>query len=823
MGLVTFRVGFLLGFSASVPEQHQKGKEKTKKDKKDKKKKDKKKKDKKKKDKKKGKDKSSKTTSEVQIKEEPPKPEYVLDVGPPIGFAHIEYTLIPDRPKQQVDVVCWRGVAKVFFEEGDIIYRIKLTEDKAWVPVFIEHCMNTFEDDELIKLHQHVIEFKIYSNKSKVAQKAKSEKTKVFYLKLSDVHSDDLVPVFTEDPNLVEEKKESPSAILDGFIKDLIVSCIYKPGIKNQKEVISKLSRSDITFKHWMDRMILEGTEDFFFKEYISNSPPPMTEDEIITIENPPIKEIKIPKKSKKKEDKKKDKKKEKKKKKDKKSEKKSKKSPKMSNEMSVKVSGEIFFTDPNLAMFDVRNPNLTITNGYVLLAVEKLMTRQQKYDLNPFVVKIDKIDDLDVETLRKLNFDSIFVRYNIPFLMRGETIPRDIKKLVRFSESHAHFIKDLPSMKLVEFIQTQRFFVEICGKRNDLTPDVKSDLFGSKRNDDRISKRLSPTEAFFKLQKNNNETVINDTEVIAVVGYDLSPLLIPSWGVSANQACHNPDNIQYKKVKLSPIEVDETFITANNINIKTMFTEHSKNSILEYDLIEFGTTLKVEFAFAAPINLIAHSVGAKAENLNRMFLVVKKLEMAERLIDFLLNHNEQLGGDKISPNRTRSNHEIDLDSESYMTGFIIDNGTTFAFYIEGSIKDYMMPLWEKMMRSSPEDVKIYYNDRMIFTKRLYKYFVKMGGFCIITMQRPLKDILSMEKVYLEGYIPSPCWDALKKLDLLFRSPTLKDMTMYNLFPTVDELLSFDLEFGTCMRWNECYSAQKLVSISSASFYSSES
>lgn len=59
---------------------------------------------------------SKKKEKSKSVKEVVVPPKYVLDVGKPIGYAHIEYELISGKhQKQQIDVVCWKGVAKVCF------------------------------------------------------------------------------------------------------------------------------------------------------------------------------------------------------------------------------------------------------------------------------------------------------------------------------------------------------------------------------------------------------------------------------------------------------------------------------------------------------------------------------------------------------------------------------------------------------------------------------------------------------------------------------------------------------------------------------------
>lgn len=45
--------------------------------------------------------------------EEPPLPEYAIEVGNPTGFFHIEYKLFPDMESVHIDVLHWDVISKV--------------------------------------------------------------------------------------------------------------------------------------------------------------------------------------------------------------------------------------------------------------------------------------------------------------------------------------------------------------------------------------------------------------------------------------------------------------------------------------------------------------------------------------------------------------------------------------------------------------------------------------------------------------------------------------------------------------------------------------
>lgn len=70
-----------------------------------------------------------------------------------------------------------------------------------------------------------------------------------------------------------------------------------------------------------------------------------------------------------------------------------------------INVSGEVFFTEPNLSTHRLAKSDREICAGYVLLSVRNLMTRSQKNEMNPLVINIKKIVKLPVEILEKQGY----------------------------------------------------------------------------------------------------------------------------------------------------------------------------------------------------------------------------------------------------------------------------------------------------------------------------------------------------------------------------------------------------------------------------------
>lgn len=69
---------------------------------------------------------------------------------------------------------------------------------------------------------------------------------------------------------------------------------------------------------------------------------------------------------------------------------------------LSIIISGETFFTNPELSIHRLTKPDREIFDGYILLTVNNLMTRQQKNEMNPLVITTKKIIKLPVNILQK-------------------------------------------------------------------------------------------------------------------------------------------------------------------------------------------------------------------------------------------------------------------------------------------------------------------------------------------------------------------------------------------------------------------------------------
>lgn len=69
---------------------------------------------------------------------------------------------------------------------------------------------------------------------------------------------------------------------------------------------------------------------------------------------------------------------------------------------LNVQISGEIYFTDPSLSVHHLIQRDRDVCDGYIFLSVNSLMTRMQKFYMNPLVINLVKIRNLPVDVLNK-------------------------------------------------------------------------------------------------------------------------------------------------------------------------------------------------------------------------------------------------------------------------------------------------------------------------------------------------------------------------------------------------------------------------------------
>lgn len=88
--------------------------------------------------------------------------------------------------------------------------------------------------------------------------------------------------------------------------------------------------------------------------------------------------------------------------KKEKKNKKEKKEKTKGVDTLKIVIPGEVFYTDPNISIYNLQTPSPVLTHGFILTTAEQLLSRLQKYSFNPLIIKIKKLSNLPVDVLAK-------------------------------------------------------------------------------------------------------------------------------------------------------------------------------------------------------------------------------------------------------------------------------------------------------------------------------------------------------------------------------------------------------------------------------------
>nr|CAI5867423.1 unnamed protein product [Callosobruchus analis] len=508
--MITFKISFLLSFTLHPQTTQNK------------------KKDKKVKEKPQKKDTKKKKAKPVEEEKESP----VWQFGPEelLGVAHVDYDLGPARVKYDLDVVCWRTVARIITRDGNSLVRTVIRNEKAWVPITMEHyidCLRTLED--LKKFRNHTIEFRVTHHVPKVV-----EQMKIMVRRDDLLHNDTF-----EKLQLIVHPDEALMARPDfgsteEYIRHLILRCANYP----RHETVSWFNLP-YRWEEFYD--IIEKVakdEPVKCKEFVT---PPTGQLE------PQVKDAKVGGKGKKdkKEKKEKASKKSDKKSKSSKSSKKSEK-PAKPDTAKIQVPGEIFFTDPDLVTYKSNTPTIALDDFFVMLSVKELMTRSQKLATNSLVIKLKKLRSLPADKLKELEFHSIYVQYNIPLIACCRSVEKPVSENVLFDEAHIFFNDKVPKIKIIEFMQSRRLLVEVYGIRTVRPKQSTCGLFGTRPKDSEISK--------IKLTTFNRNDDVEDTTsthvLLAVASYDLSSLVANVWDFRERAQCHAPNLTLYQQGK---------------------------------------------------------------------------------------------------------------------------------------------------------------------------------------------------------------------------------------------------------------------------------
>ncbi|XP_057659206.1 uncharacterized protein LOC130895721 [Diorhabda carinulata] len=762
--MITFTISFLLSFSIAKkkPKSKEKGSNKVKE--------------------KKGKDKiTEKKPIETQSVEEPSTIEF--NATNILSAVHIHYELIPNRCKYELDVVCWGPVAKILTNDNQILVYTVIRDDTIWIPIRMEHYVESLSIKEIKTFHNQIIEIHITNNIQKAPGLFKTEN--IVIQKDEIINEDQKFKCRDKFEYVIGDSDPANASrlSLEHYIRNIIIKCANFP----KGETVSWLNDNN-NFDIFYDVL-----KNFYAGKYIKINELiyPCSQIQIEDEEEPKSKS-----KNKKKQ------------KPDKKSLKEKKKKTqdetKTRDKIIISIPAEIFFTEFSMGTFRVVSKNNFVDSAFVFVSANNLLSRAQKISLNPIVVKIFKIENLPADQLRKLGFESIFASYRISDILKCTTKEKPLSENIYFNEGHMHFMDYIPKIRLIESIQTNRFFVEIYGNKKIKKDNSNCDLFGHNFEDYNIS-RIGPAfEPFIEPVETNLPVLL------AVSVFDISSIVANIWDFREIGQCHAPNLTLYTDSDYYTFRYTDTK-NVNDINIIKDLV--NTNEISEATFLEFGTTVSIEVYLMAPQapSLVYHHV---PETYKRLFFITDNKVFAEILFNQIFNHNSVFFSNK-------SEHdEVEMNKLDILTGFVLDNGNSYFFYVEGPSTGFILNLWHMIQESCPilnsrlaleqfsitgirlTKGRVFFNTDNAFEKRLYPHFI-FTGLYVIVLKIPLQQILAIPNVYCRKKTPRPCLNALSKLSLLFDSNHYQRILQQNLLPSRHELISMNLEWGVSTRWKE--------------------
>lgn len=270
----------------------------------------------------------------------------------------------------------------------------------------------------------------------------------------------------------------------------------------------------------------------------------------------------------------------------------------------------------------------------------------------------------------------------------------------------------------------------QIQGIRDISRKEIENpSIFGTDYKDENISKKMNAYECREQLQKKLKQRI----SVVAVASFDISSLLVPTWIYSAKHPCHSPGNCTFSAQGLPhpvPLELTDR-VTVQDVHIRNMHGITSEWSLTEEILLTSGTTLEIESFLQSPQDAILH-LQSLSHTYRRMFIIVKNTEIAITLLNEIMIHNQEYfipevvttnymrkGGvemvaldDKLKGRESEITYtcfrnDAVLPAADVISGFLIDNLTCYAFFLEGHSKGFLATIWRQFMNLNESLVRL--------------------------------------------------------------------------------------------------------------------
>lgn len=741
------------------------------------------------------------------------------------NWCHIEYSLLESiLPNVEINVVTWGPAVKIYTQHDCRAIKTHTVDDLVWVNFTMIHNISDLDDGDVEVLKNSVITFKFSQDQVKMMEHVVNDWPKSFKIcKKNDEKNkcDKLFPELHQTDPPDSEYKEAVKERVEQFYitrpeRNSVVSLIQVPSYEKK-----------------IEKKIHELT-------------PILRDTQVQTVT----------------------KKKGKKDKSNAKAEKKIKtKTIDTKDKTKLIIKSELLIARKPDIFDEQREVFSTLRYAAVYVSSSAVLTDEQDFIFIPLTITINSIEDLPLKHLQTFNVKNIHARYELPNICNNiETEKHLIKKDVVFDHTNVFFISYLdeknmfpflmlrPSvLNLTETLMTRYFVLNFYGESDtSLEVPIIPCLFGNK-----------PDDAFIGTQ--NHEMFLN-----------YKPPTVQSSEIFLGSACFNLIKLAkgIDKVELSTVltpapiarwdpafKLDDILDSVDNQNDRDAIVKKltTPGCIPEHLLIKHSTRVSITVSIGTSLSNLTENQLLEMSNIyNRVILVFKNNENAIEVFQHIVEVNAKLGtvhhrdtttsntsmrpsmpisnilniskfdqerwtaqsfpSSKLSRTRTRSSsaghlkeiHRNLLTSNKVLTGFFIENNEESMIVVE-TIPYVISHVIESIHSFAPNDIHIVHDSSIFFTKRLYGELPSTKIY-IVKLPSSINSLIQNVSKYIQDSANETALQTLLLLDLLRRSQTLNSASINQLFPTCDQLITFNQAFGktTIDLYHETESATSL-------------
>lgn len=404
------------------------------------------------------------------------------------------------------------------------------------------------------------------------------------------------------------------------------------------------------------------------------------------------------------------------------------------------------------------------------------VLSPDQKKRLNPFIIKIRKINNLPIidEKINEINkkYKPIFCEYQFSDFPRYRTIERSHRKSIPFNDISIVLFGELPEVKIKEQLLNSFFTIQIFNRIKQDCPEIAEMELGILED---LGKDKNIGDIHFTSAYN---TVIKPavTNPQGEARIDLSDIINKS--------------LKFLEITIPIVPVSAMALKEDNEN-RTKQTNED-----QVDFIESETTIKVSFqlAEALPQKWNSLSVGV---HFNRMVVVNDNMScdfLRNTCARFILKHNCEVLNFKGSDSnemkqflyRMKNQHPVPEDA---FGGFFLVDKKYELLFVEGHQKnmkmlhDHCSGTLNAYRRKSDHSMglKLLYNDILLFKER--------ENFPILTMiplvlSKDISFFSSQPLLYVRDILPKNCVEGICRLKDLLTADSMQVVTRNNLVPS---------------------------------------